>query len=536
MRMKQLLSLFIVSILILPQPLLALTPDDSSYHLLWHLDKIGAEEAWDITTGSADIIIAVIDAGIDGNHEDLEGNYWVNPGEIPGNGLDDEGNGFIDDDHGWDFVHQDNTPTPVTGVGSDFGSITHGTIIAGLIGAVGDNDQGIAGINWSVKVMVLRALTRAGFGNSSDIADAVDYAVDNGADVINLSLAGDLNDPSLENAVERAFNNNVTVVVAAGNEGRNTDLVPSYPSCNASFVIGVASSTSDDDISDFSNYGEDCIDISAPGESIYSTQFHNESKGYDDPYGGFWQGTSFAAPIVAGAAGLLLAAYPDLTPTEIKTIIQLTADPMDVTGPYIGKVGSGRLNLGAAMAAAPAFSDGDAAELPDGPNPDPEPLPEGDPTELDGVLTGDFIKAPSFSSVYLIDDEGGRRAFINDAAYFTHSDSFGEITDVLDGDLSVFAVTGLALPRPGVVLVKIASDPRVYLLEDNPADPYAPRIRAIDTEAIAIVMYGENWADYIIDIEPTFFTKFTPGTVVSAAFAVDTSIMKTRDELAALSN
>ncbi|MDA1024584.1 MAG: S8 family peptidase, partial [bacterium] len=367
------LSFAIIGILLLPHWAFARTSDDPDQEFLWHLEQINAPDAWDVSTGSSDVIVAVIDAGVDHNHEDLSDNFWVNEGEIAGNGIDDEGNGYIDDTYGWDFVHEDNTPIPVTGSGSDFPSITHGTIIAGLIGAVGDNQQGIVGVNWDVQIMVLRALNHVGIGDSRDVARAIEYAAQNDADIINLSLAGDANDPALRDAIQEAYNAGITVIVAVGNEDRDTDRFPSYPSCfegddGEDIVIGVASSDLWDDKSDFSNYGEDCVDISAPGERIYSTQYDNASKGFTDAYGGFWGGTSFAAPVVSGAAALLLSAYPDLDPDDVRIILQLSADPLDASSEYDGKLGTGRLNLAAALELAASFSEvaGDA------PEPDPE--------------------------------------------------------------------------------------------------------------------------------------------------------------------
>lgn len=530
----------IIAFLLLPHSAFALTSNDPDQEFLWHLDQINAPDAWEISTGSSDVIVAVIDAGIDHNHEDLEDNYWENEDEIAGNGIDDDGNGFIDDTYGWDFMHDDNSPIPVTGVGSDFPSITHGTIIAGLIGAVGNNNRGIVGVNWDVDIMVLRALNRAGFGDSVDVADAVYYAIDNGADIINLSLAGDSDDPILQEALQEAYDSGVTIIVAAGNEDRDTDSFPSYPSCyegddGEDIVIGVASSDPRDDKSDFSNYGENCVDISAPGESIYSTQYDNPSKGYDDAYGGFWGGTSFAAPVVAGAAALLLSVYPDLSPDDVRIVLQLSADPLDASPAYSGKLGTGRLNLAAALELGASFSDASMDEPEEEPEDEPEEDIDSPESNIPGIFVGQFIKAPSFSTVYLVDSETTRRPFMNDTAYFTHADSFDEIVMVADDELRLLDLRGLVVTKEDVVLVKIQSDPRTYKVEENEDSQYEPILREIETEEIAIDMYGSRWADYIVDVEPTFFTKYETGAPIDEAIDVDVSKLKTREEIAASS-
>jgi len=207
---------------------------------------------------------------------------------------------------------------------------------------------------------------------------------------------------------------------------------------------------------------------------------------------------------------LLLSAYPSLTPGAVKTVLQLSVDPISATPALRKLYGTGRLNIANALAIAPNFVE-----------------------EVE--ISADYIKSPSFESVYAVTETGGRRAFMNANAYFTHEESFDVITPVVDGDLSNYDLEGLVLPKPGVVLVKIQSVARVYLLEENPDDAYAPTLRAIDTEEIAIEMYGDNWADYVIDIEPTFFTRFSQGADVLSPESVDISIMKTRQELAALS-
>ena len=247
------------------------------------------------------MIVAVLDTGVDLDHPDLKGNIWVNDDEESGNNVDDDDNGFVDDVYGWDFVQGDNTPVPSPS-GSE-AAVSHGTLIAGIIGARGNNAVGVAGVAWNVKIMSVRMLNAAGSGDAATAAKAVDYAVANGADVINLSFAGDNADKVLRLAVQRAYTAGVIVVAAMGNEGRDTDDVSVYPAClrdgDHDWVIGVASSDKRDTPSTFTNYGTNCTDLAAPGEDMYGLAYENKAQGFADAYGGLWSGTSMASPIVA---------------------------------------------------------------------------------------------------------------------------------------------------------------------------------------------------------------------------------------------
>ena len=225
---------------------------------------LGADEratgAWDLSTGSAGVKVAVVDTGISFTHPDLAGNIWTNPGEIPGNGIDDDGNGYMDDVHGWDFDAYDNNPSDT--IDADQG---HGTFISGIIGAVGNNGLGIAGVNWDVSLMPLRApLTLAG-----EIA-AFNYARDNGAKVVNYSAGSNQTSASEKAAIDGAPN--VLFVAAAGNEHINVDADPIYPCAYPSAnLICVASTDQRDRLSTFSNIGPTSVDLAAPGENILST-------------------------------------------------------------------------------------------------------------------------------------------------------------------------------------------------------------------------------------------------------------------------
>lgn len=358
---------------LLAQPLFAYakTPDDAKYDEQWYLGAIDAETAWETTTGSRKIVVAVLDTGVDVDHPDLEDNLWVNDDELADNDVDDDGNGFVDDVYGWDFVQDDNNPSAQP-YGSD-AAISHGTVIAGIIGASGNNGIGVSGVLWDVQIMPVRMLNGSGSGTSAAAAQAVDYAVENGADVINLSFAGENADRVLRESIHRAYTAGVVVVAAMGNEATDTDDVAVYPAClrdgDSDWVIGVASSTITDGASDFSNYGSTCTDLAAPGEDIYGVMYYDKRGGFPDAYMGGWSGTSMASPIVAGSVALLLAAYPDLTVDEVRNALKLSVDPLVLARGLRGKYGSGRLNVARALTvaaqyadAAPAVADEDAEE------------------------------------------------------------------------------------------------------------------------------------------------------------------------------
>lgn len=348
------------------QPLLAFaqTPDDRQYDAQWYLQQIGAPDAWDVTTGTDDVVVAVLDTGVDLDHPDLSGNIWINDDEESGNDVDDDGNGYIDDAYGWDFVQDDNDPTPNTN-GSET-AVSHGTLIAGIIGARGNNKSGVAGVAWNVRIMSVRMLNASGSGDAATAADAVDYAVANGADVINLSFAGDNTDRDLRQSIQRAYASGVIVVAAMGNESRDTDDVAVYPAClrdgDHDWVIGVASSDEDDTPSTFSNYGTTCTDLTAPGEEIYGLQYYDRNEGFADADGGMWSGTSMASPIVAGAAALLRSAFPLLSVDNVRNAIKLSVDPLTNLRPaQRHKYGAGRVNVAKALILAAEYDTADAA-------------------------------------------------------------------------------------------------------------------------------------------------------------------------------
>lgn len=263
----------------------------------WPLDgdgPMGIASAWRQTTGGG-VTVAIVDSGADLGHPDLAPNLWTNAGEVPGNGVDDDHNGYVDDVHGFDFVEGDGTPQDGNG---------HGTHVAGIVGARGGNGVGVAGVAWNVRLMIVRVLDAAARGNTTDVARGIRYAVDNGARIVNLSLAGPSSTPDLQDAVAYAQARGVLIVAAAGNDGANLANAPTYPAAyGEEDVLGVAATRQDGGLSSVSDYGPGA-DLAAPGEGILSTAL---GGGYE------WRtGTSMAAPEVTGALVLIAAARPDL--------------------------------------------------------------------------------------------------------------------------------------------------------------------------------------------------------------------------------
>ena len=306
-----------------------IVPNDQYYFRQWALQNDGTfslspavtgadiqmEDAWGIEQGDSNIIVGIIDSGTKLNHPEFSGRIWKNYNDIPNNGIDDDANGFVDDVTGWDFANSDNDPSDDEG---------HGTNVAGIIGANGDNAIGYAGVDWNCKLMILKGIDNTNFGLYSWWAEAIYYAVDNGAKVLNMSLGGSGPSTTLEDAVDYALNNNVVVVVSMMNE--NTGEV--YYPAGFNGVIAVGSTDADDNRSDpffwsetsGSNYGNH-ISVTAPGNFIYGLNYQSNSN-----YGSYWGGTSQATPHVAGLASLLLAQNPNRTPAQIKSIIEATAE------------------------------------------------------------------------------------------------------------------------------------------------------------------------------------------------------------------
>ena len=269
----------------------------------WGADLINAPEAWNEGYTGEGVVVAVLDGGVDYNHEDLQDNIWTNNREIAGNGKDDDGNGFIDDVYGWNFNDDDNDTLDRNG---------HGTHVAGTI-AGANNDYGVTGIAYDAQIMPVKVLDDNGSGSYNSLVDGIYYAVDNGADVINLSLGGTDSSRDIESAIEYAHENGVTVVMAAGN---SSDETPLYPAKYADkYGIAVGAVDKNNEFADFSNRAGDneLAYVTAPGVNVYSTVPDNQYESYS--------GTSMAAPHVSGMVALMLSANPNLTPDQIREII-----------------------------------------------------------------------------------------------------------------------------------------------------------------------------------------------------------------------
>lgn len=343
----------------------AVTPNDTHYSKQWYLDRIKANNAWEGISESPNVIIAIIDSGVQIDHPDLKANIWRNVNEIPNNNIDDDKNGFIDDINGWDFVNKTPDPSPKFSDNFTESGISHGTIVAGIASAVGNNGLGISGVTWKSKIMSLKVLSDSGQGNANDVVRAIDYAINNGADIINFSFVGFGYQKALSQAIERAYNAGIIMVAAAGNEGENdgrdTDSHEIYPACydeqeGINMVIGVAGTDGLDQKTSFSSFGYKCVDISAPAVSFYTTVTFGGGyyqQMFNKYYDGYWSGTSMAAPQVSGALALILEANPTLTRDEVVGILLDNTDNISRLNPdYLGKLGSGRLNVEKAVSVA----------------------------------------------------------------------------------------------------------------------------------------------------------------------------------------
>ncbi len=303
----------------------AAVPNDPLYSSQWGLDKIGAASAWDVITGTPGVVIAVLDTGIDTTHPDLVDQLWVNPGETPGNGIDDDNNGYVDDVNGWNFIAQTNE------VMDDDG---HGTRVAGVAATTANNGQGIAGMCWNCRVMSVKVMQPGGFANYSDVALGVAYAAAKGAKVINISLGGYADSPTLRNAIASA-SSTAMIVAAAGDDNVSTPFYPAaYPN-----VLSVGGTDNSDTRASFSNYGS-WINIAAPAVAITTTL----TGGTYGPA----SGTSLAAPLVSGLAGLIWSQHPDWSPALVRLQVLNTADAVTDT-----QLGAGRVNAANAVTQVP---------------------------------------------------------------------------------------------------------------------------------------------------------------------------------------
>jgi hypothetical protein len=305
-------------------------PDDAGFIYQYSLrdnndHDVDATDAWERRTKCAKV--AVLDTGVDQDHTDLKKNLWRNDGEVPGNGRDDDGNGYVDDDRGVDLVD---------GRGSGGDQHGHGTHAAGIVAAIGNNDRGVSGLCWKSKIIAVRFMDSEGRGYSSGAAEGIVYAVKHGAHVINASYGTDQPSDVEQSAIRYAAAHDTLIVAASGNDGENTDTHPHYPSNYPDEnVISVAASDERDRLASFSNWGKQSVDLAAPGDGIASTWNDGDYK--------YLSGTSMATPLVAAAAAMLRKQGDGLPAARVRKLLLKYADDKQA---FKGKVASGgRLNV-----------------------------------------------------------------------------------------------------------------------------------------------------------------------------------------------
>ncbi len=359
----------------------AVTPGDQglAQGWLWGLRNTGqndgtegididAIKAWDTTTGSANVIVAVIDTGIRYTHQELSTQMWKNPDEIGGNGIDDDNDGYIDNVFGVDTVNFDGDPMDDNG---------HGTHCAGTIGAAANDGHAHVGVAWEVSLMACKFLSGDGWGYTSGAISAIDFAVANGARVLSNSWGGGGYSQSLYDAIVRARDAGAIFVAAAGNSGLDTDSQPNYPSCyNVENVISVAAIDRNGLLASWSNYGRDTVDVGAPGVDIFSSVSDSDSS-----YA-YYSGTSMATPHVSGIVALMLSNNERLSPSEVKVQLISTSVGLDSL--------AGRTVSGGLVNAAAALNGGDDGQL-----------------ELDLSVSEDPLSAGRSESIFAAVTDGG---------------------------------------------------------------------------------------------------------------------------------
>lgn len=308
-----------------------LDPNDPQFFSMWHLQKIEAAAAWNYFSSGSKVVIAIVDDAVQRSHPDIAPNMWVNPGEIPNNGIDDDGNGYVDDVYGWDFSTNTGNIEPPSA------DMSHGTHVAGIASAATNNGIGIASIGFSAKIMGIKSSNTPGSWPSANSYNGVLYAANNGANVINMSWGGAPFSITNQNVIDQAIAKGCILVAASGNS--NSDGI-FYPA-GYDGVISVASSDPNDRKSSFSNYGS-WIKITAPGSSILSTVPFNQYATL--------QGTSMASPLVAGLVALMKSLNPTIPNSELIQCLYNSADNIDSENPgFIGQLGAGRINARKAM-------------------------------------------------------------------------------------------------------------------------------------------------------------------------------------------
>lgn len=342
-------------------PVSAAAPNDPLYGRQWYMKQIHAEDAWKVTVGKPTVTVALIDSGVDIYHPDLLDAFWINHGELPGDGIDNDHDGFVDDVMGWNFTNKTGDVRP-QGTSTTYEEVwSHGTATAALIAARQNDYIGITGIAPKVRIMPLVVLDGDGFGTIESTIEAINFAIAKKVDVINMSLAGYETDPRLTQALIDAEKAGIVVVAATGNDdnpdGADVGMLPVYPACSEkeNTVIGVTGTDVLDQHAAYANYGSACTDIAAPGFDMLSAKPSNEPPGSDVTSTQFYldhlTGTSLSSPLVAGVAALIKSVKPNWTPAQIRDRLFSTVDQIEeaVGRGQVGKLGHGRLDAGKAL-------------------------------------------------------------------------------------------------------------------------------------------------------------------------------------------
>lgn len=391
----------------------------------WNVNIVNAPESWQAGYTGSGIIVAVIDTGVDFSHPDLAGQQWVNMGEIAGNGIDDDGNGYIDDVSGWDFYYGDDAPIDANG---------HGTHVAGTIAAL-RNGYGATGIAYNARIMAIQALSDSGSGSSRKVADGIRYAVDNGAHIINLSIGGVMNS-YIEAALRYAAEHNVLVIASAGNDAASEPGYPGAYSATFANVLAVGAHDSSNNFASFSNRmgTSGAVQVDAPGVKIYSTHLNG---GY-----AFKNGTSMAAPHVAGLAALALSANRGLSASDLRALIIETANRTIHGSDALGGVNAAEL-VSFALAARSSSASSTSSST--------SGLSTGDGSSSSQETSDPGADSPSLTQRLLF----GSRSETQAVAGLSSDDTAGD-DDSADGDLGLSNAIRLGRPIPWESVVERA--------------------------------------------------------------------------------
>lgn len=445
----------------------------------WGLVKAGFNQAWEKTVGAKNNVVAIIDTGVDGTHEDLKNINYV---------------------AGFDFISKQ---AIIPKSNSDDNG--HGTLVAGVLGATANNGIGIAGTNWDVSIMPIKALDSSGKGDADTIAEAIVWAADHGAQFVNLSVGGIGfgHDTTLANAVSYAFNKNVLLVSAAGNDinatGQNLDENPVFPVCddnNYNMIIGVVATDQNDLKAEFSNYGRNCIDVAAPGKRILSTiNFDPLSKKAAPNSYAYASGTSMAVPFVVGEALLIKAVYPTATNIQIRDRIISTADQIDSLNlsqcggaSCQGLLGAGRIDVPKSLEAAIAQN----------------------------FTEGDLVKATDLGVVYQI--LGGQKRLVS-SFVFNQKFSSTTVKTAVSSQLSAYPEGSYVTPNDGT-LFKVDAEPAVYIMSNGLKMPVTYQIfqqRKFSFANVNTLSFAEvaSWpaGSFLPPLEGTLIKTYTNSTV-----------------------